>query len=124
MKQLLFFTGQSKFPQGVPAKNMYDLCTVSVEIEPDSNVIIRASCTLANEHGRAFISSLLIGYCLEQGIDDIVAEINERYFGTSKNAVIAALKDLYRKYSLYNQDKKDKFRKIRSTSGLNMQIPS
>lgn len=124
MKELLFFTGQSKFPQGVPAKSMYDLCTVSVEIEPNSDVIVRASCTLANEHGRAFISSLLVGYCLEQGIDDIVDEINNRYFGASKNAVIAAIKDLYRKYLLYRQDRKDKFGRVRSTPLLNRQISS
>ncbi|MFZ7101039.1 MAG: DUF3870 domain-containing protein [Peptococcaceae bacterium] len=94
----LYLVGNSRFPQNVPARVMYEYCTVSLEVEPKYFVIMRGSCTLANEHGQKFISSLVEGQSLLQGIEPLVETIDSYYHGNSKNAIIGALRELYRKF--------------------------
>lgn len=94
----IYLVGNSRFPQNVPAKAMYEYCTISLEIEPKYFVIMRGSCTLANEHGQNFISSLLLGQSLLEGVEPLIQTIDTYYHGNSKNAIIAALRDLYRKF--------------------------
>jgi hypothetical protein len=59
---------------------------------------VNASCTLATEHGRDYISRVLKGYSLRNGIEIPLDQLKNYYLGKANNALIAALKDLYRQY--------------------------
>lgn len=96
--ETLFYAGHARLPQGMAAQNMFESLSITVEIDPKYAVIIEASCTLATDHGMAFVRDLLRGHSLRDGIEELVVVMQQRYNGRACNALIAALKDLYLQY--------------------------
>lgn len=94
----IFIAGHARLPQGMAAQNVYDSLTITVEVDHKYGVIIEASCTLATEHGRDFVASLLRGFSLKDGIENPTRLLQAHYRGRASNALIAALKDLHNQY--------------------------
>ncbi|RDW20344.1 hypothetical protein CWR48_06590 [Oceanobacillus arenosus] len=94
----IFIAGHARLPSGMAAKSVYETLTITAEIDKKYGVIIAASCTLATEHGREFVGQLLKGYSLRDGIEGPVNLIKEHYLGKAGNALVSALKDLYKQY--------------------------
>lgn len=90
-----FLAGHSRLPQGMAAQNIYDSLTITVEVDKKFGVIIESSCTLATDHGKAYIQQILRGHSLQDGMEEIVVLLREGYRGKATNALIAAVKDLY-----------------------------
>ncbi|RWZ51373.1 DUF3870 domain-containing protein [Halobacillus fulvus] len=97
----LFVAGHAKLPTGIAANHISESLTLTLEIDRTYGVIIDASCTLATDHSREFIKSLLKGYSLKDGIEEPVASLKKGYLGKAGNALEAALKDSYKQYQLY-----------------------
>lgn len=95
-----FIAGHSKLPEKMAAKNVFEVLTITAEIDTKYGVILEASCTLATEHGRQFVRQLLRGYSLRDGIQEPIRQVQTYYRGRAANALIAALKDLYAQYEL------------------------
>jgi hypothetical protein len=96
----LFIAGHAKLPAGMAAKSIYETLTITAEIDAKYGVIVEASCTLATKHGRDFISRLLRGHSLRDGVEEPLTELKKFYLGKAYNALAAALKDLYKQYQL------------------------
>jgi Domain of unknown function (DUF3870) len=94
----IFIAGHARLPSGMAAQNMYEMLTITAEIDRKYGVIVAASCTLATEHGRDFIQHLLRGYSLQDGIEDPVHAVKLHYMGKAGNAIVSALKDLHKQY--------------------------
>ncbi|XJZ28917.1 DUF3870 domain-containing protein [Bacillota bacterium Lsc_1132] len=99
----IFIAGHAKLPSGMAAKSIFDTLTITAEIDRKYGVIVDASCTLATEHGREFISRLLKGHSLRDGIEKPLEQLKIGYLGKANNALIAALKDLYKQYETKNE---------------------
>lgn len=97
-----FIAGHAKLPSGMAARNVFETLTITAEIDLIYGVIVEASCTLATDHGRNYISRLLKGHSLRNGIDKPLEELKNGYLGKANNALIAALKDLYKQYETTN----------------------
>lgn len=105
-KGTFFMAGHARLPKGMAVRSVYETLTITIEADHKYHVIIEASCTLATEHGRDFIAQILRGYSLRDGIEEITQEISYHYQGKAQNAIVSALKDLYRQYTSYlNGDK-------------------
>jgi len=98
-----FIAGHAKLPSGMAARNVFETLTITAEIDQNYGVIVEASCTLATDHGRNYISRLLKGHSLRNGIDKPLEELKNGYLGKANNALIAALKDLYKQYETMYQ---------------------
>jgi hypothetical protein len=83
------------------AQNMYETLTITAEIDKNYGVIVTASCTLATLHGQEFVQQMLKGYSLQDGIDKPIEIVRNHYLGKAGNALISALKDLYKQYGTY-----------------------
>lgn len=94
----IFIAGHAKLPQGMAAKSVFDSLTITAEVDSKYGVILEASCTLATEHGRNFIGSLLRGCSLQEGIEEPIALVQRHYLGKAQNALVAALRDLHMQY--------------------------
>ncbi|WP_342513359.1 DUF3870 domain-containing protein [Sporosarcina sp. FSL K6-1522] len=94
----IFIAGHARLPSGMAAQNMYETLTITAEIDKKYGVIVTASCTLATEHGKAFVQQLLRGYSLRDGIEKPVEEVKNHYLGKAGNALMSALRDLYKQY--------------------------
>lgn len=90
-----FIAGHAKLPQGMAAKSVFETLTITAEVDRKYGVILDASCTLATEHGRDFIGSILRGYSLKDGIEEPLHMVQTHYRGKATNALVAALKDLH-----------------------------
>lgn len=99
----VFIAGHARLPSGMAAKSIYETLTITAEIDKKYGVIVSADCTLATEHGRDYIQRLLKGYSLQEGIELPVREVKQNYLGKAGNALISALKDLYKQYEAYCQ---------------------
>lgn len=98
----LFIAGHARLPSGMAAQNLYETLTITAEIDKQYGVIITASCTLATQHGQDFVHHLLRGLSLQDGIDKPIEAVKNNYLGKAGNALISALKDLYKQYETYN----------------------
>jgi hypothetical protein len=98
-----FIAGHAKLPAGMAAQSVYETLTITVEVDKKYGVIVTASCTLATEHGRTFISQLIRGYSLKDGIEEPIEEVKQHYLGKAGNALASALKDLYKQYHLHEE---------------------
>ncbi len=90
----MFIAGHARLPQGMAAKSVFETLTITAEIDVKYGVVLEASCTLATGHGREFISRILRGTSLNDGIEGQVEAIQKYYRGKATNALVAALKDL------------------------------
>ncbi len=106
MARTIMLAGHAKLPQGMAAQNVYEMLTITVEVELKYGVIVDASCTLATRHAQQFISRLLRGYSLQDGIEPILEEIRRAYHGKAQQALLAAAKDMYHQYQLYQDRNK------------------
>lgn len=86
-------------PQGMAAKGSFDHLAVVVEVDRKYGVIVDAKVTLVTDLAINFVRNCLVGYCLADGIEPIIAEIIDSYHGAAKNAIISAIKDLNREYN-------------------------
>lgn len=71
-----------------------------MELDFKYGVIVDSSCTLATEHGREYIRQLLRGYCLREGVEELINRVQRHYRGKAGQAIQAALKDVYLQYEL------------------------
>lgn len=101
MSNTFFVAGHAKLPTGMAAQNMYDTLTITAEVDKKYGVIVEANCTLATQHGREFISHILKGYSLKDGVEEPVKAIQKHYLGKAGNALASAMKDLYKQYNLH-----------------------
>ncbi|HWP50085.1 MAG TPA: DUF3870 domain-containing protein, partial [Clostridia bacterium] len=53
------------------------------------------SCNAVLDITRDFVRALLVGCDLLNGVDEIIAKVRQRYFGSSQKAIIAAVKDAH-----------------------------
>ncbi|MFD2045264.1 DUF3870 domain-containing protein [Ornithinibacillus salinisoli] len=97
----VFIAGHARLPSGMAAKSIYDTLTITAEIDKKYGVIVTAGCTLATVHGREFVQQLLRGYSLQEGIEQPVEQVKQHYLGKAGNALVSALKDLYKQYESY-----------------------
>ena len=101
----IFIAGHARLPSGMAAQNMYETLTITAEIDKNYGVIVTASCTLATLHGQEFVQQMLKGYSLQDGIDKPVEIVKNHYLGKAGNALVSALKDLYKQYGNYIESK-------------------
>jgi len=95
--------GTSRLPKRVIGKCIFDLFSIEVEVEPANCKIVNLCCTTYLPFVKKMLQKSLIGYEVEEGIQNGIEEINAKYFSNTKKAVIAALRNLSVKYVEHNK---------------------
>lgn len=97
-KNTIYILGTSKISQNDPISAFYDIFFIGIILERDSGKIIDSTCNMVRDMTTDFIRSILIGQNLVTDIDEIIDEIQDRFYGMAQKAVIAAIKDARNKY--------------------------
>ncbi|WP_209125662.1 DUF3870 domain-containing protein [Alkalihalobacillus sp. BA299] len=97
-KKTVLVVGRSKLPEGVAVKKTFDHFALVAIVDSTYGVIVKIDTTLATEVAREYLVELLLGCSLLNG-EELEERINDFYFGGAKNSIIAAIKDLCRKFS-------------------------
>jgi len=101
----LVFCGNSRLPENVTAKHVFGYLSIELEIDPIDLKIVDVSCTLLPTLGEKILVNALMGYEIEEGVKNAVEEIENRFFSTTKRAIIAAIEDAYKRYADYVREK-------------------
>ena len=48
-----------------------------------------------------FVVDALVGHSLRDGVEELVADLRSSYFGAAQGALVAALRDIQRKYNAW-----------------------
>lgn len=99
----VFFSGYAKLPAGITATEMYKVIGVVVVIDVQTEKILEADCTLATQVGREFMKNIMVGHSIAQGVEVLLREIDCRYQGSAKKAIVTAIKIINDKYRSYKE---------------------
>jgi hypothetical protein len=91
-------TGYAKAPQGTSMYEMYKHAGIVLEVNLKEHKIVGAEFTFVTELTKHYFQKLLIGYCLEDGVEPLIERIQNYYFAPSQQAIIVALQAAIQRY--------------------------
>lgn len=103
-KNTVFITGYAKLPEGITAKEMYKVICIGLLLDGESGRILDADCTLVTTTARAIVKDILTEKNINN-MDEILQEIEARYWGHAKKAVVAAIKMCAERFYAFNLNK-------------------
>lgn len=104
MVDTIFFTGYAKLPSNITAAKLYEVVAIGVEVNPQTGEIIACDCTLATKVARDFVNSLIVGYNLSNGIEELTDKFERRYYGSARKALTTSLKIMYDKWIAFKEN--------------------
>ncbi len=94
----IFVTGVAKVAKDDPIASSYQVFFVSLVVDHDTGVIVDATCNTARDMTKDFIRSILVGGNLVSGLEEISAQIRQRFFGLAQKPLLVALKDAHNRF--------------------------
>ena len=99
----IIIAGSARLPENVTAKHVFGYLTIELEINSVDSVIVDVSSTLLPSLGEKMLSKALLGNKIEEGIDNAIKQLEERFSGATKKAIIAALEDVCGRYKKFRE---------------------
>jgi Domain of unknown function (DUF3870) len=94
----ILVTGYAPAPKGSSMYEAYKTAGVVLEIDPKRNILVQAEFIFVTDLAKDYVSRLVQGYDLSQGIEPLVERIQMHYFTPSTDSVIMALRVAYQRY--------------------------
>jgi hypothetical protein len=94
----IFISSHVKLPENTTSQEVYKYLAIAVEVNIHTSVIMKAEITLVTKLGRDFISQIVCGYNMNDGIDGLLQMLNRHYFGHAKKAIGTGFKLVFDKY--------------------------
>jgi len=95
--------GSARLPENSTAKHVFGYLTIELGIDPGDSMIVDISCTLLPSLGKKMLRNALLGSKIGEGIKDAIRQLEERFSGSTKKAMIAALEDVYERYKRFQK---------------------
>jgi hypothetical protein len=90
--------GYGKLPQGTSVEQLHKILALVVLIDPATAIVLDASSTLLTSVGDRFVTHHLRGLNLRDDPARFVDTVTRQYQGNAQKAIIAAFRDLVRRY--------------------------
>jgi len=104
---MIFVTGQAKPGKEDAINNVYQVYSLSLIIDPQTDIIHDLACTCAFEMTNQFLRSMICGKNFLTDKDEIIAEVKSRFLAISQKTFLAAFKDAQNRYLMEFHDKKN-----------------
>ncbi len=95
----ILLAGYAKLPSNTTASKMFDQLVVVADVDYESGVILDVDCSMATDLGRRFVLTMMKGYNLTGGIESLLEEINLKYYGHLKRALLTAVREIGQQYA-------------------------
>ncbi|MTH53739.1 DUF3870 domain-containing protein [Bacillus mangrovi] len=95
-EETVYLIGDAQISQNNPISKKFSQFFVGVVVDRSTGRIVDAECSATIELTVRFVQSLLVGKRIDD--EEVIACIQNRYFGASQKALIAAIRDAQRKY--------------------------
>lgn len=103
-KDTVYFIAYAKLPSNIAAAKLLDVVGVGLVINTKTGVIEDTSCTLITDEAKDFLKDIIIGYNLhEDGLDNLIDNISNRFHGLSQKAICVALKSTVERYESWKE---------------------
>ena len=96
---LILFSGYARLPTTTTAQKIYEELVLVVLVDMNTGVIHNAECTMVTGLAKEFVSSLIVGYDMNKGIDQLVSTFERKYQGHLKKALVTAIKMIGAQYA-------------------------
>ena len=103
-KNTIYVLGTAKISKNDPITDMFSTFFIGIILNKESGIIVDSTCNMVRDVTTDFIRSILIDYNLIDDIDQIVYEIQTRFFGIAQKAIVASIKDARNKYLMIIKD--------------------
>jgi hypothetical protein len=90
--------GYAKLPHTTAAAQVYQMVTIVVLVDRQTDTIEQASITLITDVARSFVEGLLVGSNLLDDQEHFLEEMEANYGGGAQKAVKQAYRDLCERY--------------------------
>lgn len=98
-KDTIFIVGDARTQEDNPITYTYNKFFIALVVNKKTGEIIDFQCSSTLDITNRFLSDIFIGKNLRDDQEEIDGQIEERYLGSSKKAIIVALKDALKKYN-------------------------
>ncbi len=103
----ILLAGYAKLPSNTTASKMFDQLVVVADVDYESGVVLDVDCSMATDLGKRFVLTLMKGYNLNTGIDNLLEEINLKYYGHLKRALLTAVREIGQQYADLKKENND-----------------
>ncbi|QNB46470.1 DUF3870 domain-containing protein [Thermanaerosceptrum fracticalcis] len=103
-----YVVGHGKLPTDIPTAKFLDIVLIGLEIDPNTDLIVNAYCTLYTPLARNMIRKMMIGYNISSQAEEIIKQIETRFHAASQRAIIVAFKNACINYSKAKQKQLNK----------------
>lgn len=95
----VFVAGFAQFPKGTPVFETHKVISCVLVIDKDTDIVIEASFSFLMDVTKEFVSSLVRGKSVKNGVSEIIKEIEGKFIIPGQRAVIQSLVAAYDRYS-------------------------
>ncbi len=97
-RQHVLVAGFAQFPKGTPVHEQYKVIGCILIIDITTDIVVEATFTFLIDTTRNFVSSIVTGQSLKNGITDIVKEVERRVHIPGQKALIQSIIAAYERY--------------------------
>ena len=96
---LCLFSGYARIPSNTTAQKIYEELALVMVIDMNTGVVHNAECTMVTGVAKEFVSKLIIGYDMNQGIEPLVHLVEHKYQGHLKKALASSIRMIGSQYA-------------------------
>ena len=96
---LCLFSGYARLPSNTTAQKIYEELVLVMVIDMNTGVVHNAECTMVTGLAKEFVSNLIIGYDMNQGIEPLIRTFERCYQGHLKKALASSIKMIGTQYA-------------------------
>ncbi len=97
-EQTVYVIGHGRTQSDNPIMNVYSQFFVGFSVNVETDEVVDAAATVILDETKRFVRSLFVGKKFDAVHDDVIQEIEKRYWGSSQRALIVAYKDAVTHY--------------------------
>ena len=98
-KNTIYIVGHGRTGKNNPITEHYNIFFIGFVVEVETGKIIDLECSCTISITERFVHSLFLEKSLADFNENLEEEIERRYFGSSRRAIIVAYKDAIKKYN-------------------------
>ena len=95
----VLFSGYARLPSNTTAQKLYEELVLVVIVDMNTGIIHRSECTMATSLAAEFVNSLIVGYDLNRGTEELLSTLERKYQGHLKKALASAIKMIGTQYA-------------------------
>lgn len=95
----VYVIGHGRTQSDNPIMNVYSQFFIGFSVNVETDEIVDAAASVILDETKAFVRSLFVGKKFDIVREEIISEIERRYWGSSQRALIVAYKDAVKHYT-------------------------